>query len=425
MSTKKMLYSAMVSAIAIGVLAACSSSPGTPPAAGDDGTDVCSAETPTEITFWHTYSTDSPENTQLTDVILPKFAEECPGVSVDSVVLPADGLHDQLVAAVSGGGLPDVMRMDIIWTPEFADLGVLAPVDDLAGYDDIASSVLAGPLSTNEYKGVHYGLPLDTNTQVLIYNSSLVSSAPTTFDELETVAEQLKADGKYGLALGGAGPWNVFPWFWSAGGQVTNDDYTEASGYLDSADSVAALQWLVDFNDKGLLGPSAVGGTPDSWGGYSSGDYATLSDGPWFFAAMNADMGDVLAGTAIPTGPGGSISVVGGENLVMFATSQKQAAAWEFEKFMLSDFAQESMAEVGQLPVTQAGLSSSAVADVPYLAAYVEQLQTAQARTPVPTWPQIDTILTDAFTAALRGSKTAQEALTDAATQIDPLLAQK
>lgn len=412
----------LVGVTVISVLSACSTPSGVDNAVGDD---VCKAETPTQITFWHTYSTDSPENTQLTDVILPEFAKECPGVSVDSVVLPADGLHDQLIAAVSGGGLPDVMRMDIIWTPEFADLGVLVPVDGLDGYSTIADSVLPGPLSTNEFKGDHYGLPLDTNTQVLIYNSSLVDTPPTTFGELEATAEDLKAEGKFGLALGGAGPWNVFPWFWSAGGVVTNDGYTEASGYLNSADSVAALQWLVDFNNKGLLGPSAVGGTPDSWGGYVSGDYATLSDGPWFFAAMSADMGDVLAGTAIPSGPGGSISVVGGENLVMFATSKKQAAAWEFEKFMLSDFSQESMAKVGQLPVTQAGLASDAVAKVPYLAAYVEQLQTAQARTPVPTWPQIDAILTDAFMAALRGSKTAEAALDDAAAQIDPLLLSK
>jgi multiple sugar transport system substrate-binding protein len=135
-------------------------------------------------------------------------------------------------------------------------------------------------------------------------------------------------------------------------------------------------------------------------------------------------MGGVLQASPLPEGPGGSISVVGGENLVMFATSEKQAAAWAFEKFLLGDFAQSAMAEVGQIPVTQAGLASDAITSVPYLAAYVEQLQNAQARTPVPTWPQIDVILTDAFGAALRGTKTAEQALTDAATQIDALLAQ-
>jgi multiple sugar transport system substrate-binding protein len=415
---KKVLISSIAGLAALGLLTGCTGGGGGAPAPGED---VCSSDTPTEITFWHTYSTDSPENDQLNNKVLPEFAKECPGVKVDAVVMPYDGLHDQLIAGVSAGGLPDVMRMDIIWTPEFADLGALAQVDKLDGYADIAKSVLPGPLSTNAYDGGHYGLPLDTNTQVYVYNTSLVDQAPATFDELTALAQQLKGQGKYALAIGGAGPWNVLPWFWSAGGKVTNDDYSKASGYLDSAASVKALQWLVDFNSAGLLGPSSVGGTPDSWGGFSGGDYAALTDGPWLVATFQADMD--LAEAKVPSGPGGSISVVGGENLVMFATSSKQAAAWEFEKFMLSDFAQEAMAEVGQLPVTQSALKSPAVTDVPYLAAYVDQLQNAQARTPVPAWPQIDSILTDAFGAALRGTKPVEQALSDAAAQIDPLLA--
>ena len=93
-------------------------------------------------------------------------------------------------------------------------------------------------------------------------------------------------------------------------------------------------------------------------------------------------------------------------------------------KFMLSDFAQSTMAQVGQFPVTLSALESDAVTSVPYLDAFVEQLRTARARTPVPAWPQIDVILTDAFSAALRGTKSAKDALSEAAAQIDPLLAQ-
>ncbi|MGH2354377.1 MAG: ABC transporter substrate-binding protein, partial [Chloroflexota bacterium] len=91
---------------------------------------------------------------------------------------------------------------------------------------------------------------------------------------------------------------------------------------------------------------------------------------------------------------------------------------------MLADEAQSLMAEVGQLPVTQSGLESEAVTSVDYFAPYVEQLQTAQPRTVVPAWPQVEQILTDAYTAALSGTKTVEQALTEAAAQIDPLLSQ-
>ena len=268
---------------------------------------------------------------------------------------------------------------------------------------------------------MHYGVPLDTNTQVLVYNTDLIKTPPTTFDELKATAESLEGSDTYGLALGGSGPWNVFPWFWSAGGTVTNEDFTKATGFLDSAESVAALQWLVDFNSDGLLGPSSIGGDPDSVGALSPASMRRSVTVPGWSPRCRPTWATSLRPLRFRR--------AGGLNLSRrwrkprhVSTSENQEAAWEFEKFMLSDEAQGSMAEVGQIPATKSGLESDAVTSVDYLAPYVEQLQTAQARTPVPTWTQIDPILTDAFNAALRGAKTPQEALSAAAAQIDPLL---
>ena len=78
---------------------------------------------------------------------------------------PANQYLPRRVTAVAGGGLPDVMRMDIIWTPEFAALGALTEVDGMPGFDQIKTSVFAGPLATNAYKGKYYGVPLDTDKE--------------------------------------------------------------------------------------------------------------------------------------------------------------------------------------------------------------------------------------------------------------------
>jgi multiple sugar transport system substrate-binding protein len=405
-----------------------SSTPGASPVAASPSASAdtaCAGGKTAKITFWHTYNTDGPENKQLTGVVIPAFERKCPNITVDAVVMPYDGLHDNLVTAVAGGGLPDVMRMDIIWTPEFAKLGALTEVDQLPGFDQLKSSVFPGPLATNVYQGKYYGLPLDTNTQVLVYNKALVPNAPATLDEVRAAAQALKGQkDKWGLALGGDGPWNIFPWFWTAGGQVTNDDYSKATGFLDSDASVKALQWLVDMQKDGLLGPSSTGKKPDSWGGFKGGNYGMMSDGPWFFPIIGLAMGPGVVAAPMPTGPGGSISVVGGENLVTFASSPNQEADWAFSQFMLSDEAQQAMATVGQIPASRSAAASTAVTSVPYLAAFMTQLETAKPRTVTPAWPQLDKILTDAFDAALRGTKTASQALHDAAAAIDPLLAQ-
>lgn len=426
---------ALGAALAIAVVVGGCGGGSTPPASTTPGETPGGAATtaptpapttsePVTITFWHTYNTDGPENKQLLDVIIPAFQKKYPNITVDSVVMPYDGLHDQLVTAVSGGGLPDIMRMDIIWTPEFAKVGALVPVDDLPGFNDIKGQVFPGPLSTNIYQGKYYGVPLDTNTQVLVYNKDLVPEAPKTLDDVRKAAEALKGQkDKWGLALGGAGPWNVLPWFWTAGGNVTDDNFTKASGILNSDASVAALQWLVDMQNDGLLGPSTLGGKPDSWGGFKGVNYGMLSDGPWFFPIIARDMGPQIQGVPMPTGPGGSISVIGGENLVIFKSSKYTDAAWTFAQYLLSDEAQIAMATTGQMPVTRSASQSQVMKDVPYFGSYVTQLGTAKPRTVSPNWPKIEKILTNAFEAALRGTSTVKEALDGAAAQIDPLLA--
>jgi len=61
----------------------------------------------------------------------------------------------------------------------------------------------------------------------------------------------------------------------------------------------------------------------------------------------------------------------------------------------------------------------------PYFATFLEQLKTAKARTPHPAWPKMEDILTSAGQAILRGEKTPQAALDEAAKKIDAILGAK
>jgi len=53
----------------------------------------------------------------------------------------------------------------------------------------------------------------------------------------------------------------------------------------------------------------------------------------------------------------------------------------------------------------------------------LEQLKTAKARTPHPAWTKMDEIITNAGQAILREEKSVQQALDEAAAEIDALLA--
>lgn len=391
---------------------------------------TAAAQAKTTITFWTAYSSDGPEVKQLDSVIIPAFEKAHPGITVKDVTIPYNDLHQKLITAVAGAQLPDLVRSDIIWVPELANLGVLAPLDTtMSDFKSLSDSVFPGPLATNYWKGHYYGLPLDTNTRIWVYDPATLTKLgmggpPTTFAELKSMAAAAKQKGVYLYAEGGTGGWNILPWIWSGGGSLTNDTYTKASGYLDGPKSVAAVQMLVDLYKAGelpniIVNPNGGLGTYD---GIFQGKYASTLDGPWMFAIFASSHPDTkLAGSMVPAGPGGSVSVVGGEDIVLTQQSKHKEAAQEFLRFMLSPFAQRQMAEAGQMPVLK-----SADGWLPaihgYYDTFLKQIATAKPRTPTPKWPQIDQVMTTEIAKAFQGTETVQQALTNAAHQIDALL---
>lgn len=384
-----------------------------------------------KIEFWHTYS-DAEEEVLLNEV-KPLFEQQHPNIELVPTRMPYEGLKQQVIAGVAGDAAPDLMRMDIIWVPEFAKMGALMRLDDKDGFADIQAAVFEGPLATNFYNGGYYGLPLNTNTKVAIYNKAILDDLgiepPKTMDELADAARKAKAEGyPGGITIGGAHAWAALPYFWSLGGKLTNGDYTKVDGYLNSPESVKALETILAWNAEGLLSPPILGGEPGSWDGMKNGEYLMIDDGPWFYSIlMNDESFNVLEDTEqalIPAGAGGSVSVVGGENLVIFSNSKHPAEAWTFAKWMLTEEPQKLMAKVGMIPTNRQAAADETVMRTPYNPTYIEQLQTALPRTPIPQWGEMESIFNLAFEKALRGELGAKEALDDAARQIEAVLQQ-
>lgn len=408
------------------VMSACSSSK---PSAGSTGGAGAS---PVTLTFWGTYGNggNKAQTDALNNTIIPAFELQNPNIKINYVDVPYDSLLQKLETGAAGGQLPDLVRSDISWVPKFASLGVYARLDDtMSDYQSLAQADYPGTVATTAYQGHYYGLPLDTNTRVLVSNKSTlaaagITAAPATFDELRADAGKLAAKKISVFADGGLQGWNVLPWIWSGGGDLANAQLTSADGYLNGPKSVAAIQMLVDLYKAGAIPNLITGnkGATSTQDGLPKGKYADILDGPW--------MHDIWAGqyasfapeySPVPAGDGGSISVVGGEDIVMTSNSSHKAAAETFLRFTQSATYQLAMAKTGQMSVVTA-LGEQEAAQVPYLAPFIAQLKTAKARPAVPDAPQIDTALQDDLTPAFQGSTSVQAALDKAAKDIDPLL---
>lgn len=269
-----------------------------------DGDDVT-------ITYWHTHG-DSEEEV-LVDTIIPEFEKQYPNIHVDAVRMPYDGLMQQIITSLSSGTGPDLMRMDIIWVPELAEMGALAAVDDLEGFADLKDNLYEGPLSTNYYNGKYYGLPLNTNCLSGVYSKTMmeelnIDSIPTTYDEVVALKDKLGSD-QYLIACEGANSWAMAPLFHSLGGVYTNEDYTKASGYVNSEDSVKALETIVEWYDEGIIGPCFTGGKPDAANGLYDGNYLFSYQGPWFFTNDDEENLAKVEVGLLPAGKAGSLAL--------------------------------------------------------------------------------------------------------------------
>ena len=386
------------------------------------------APEPVTISYWHTMS--DPETAQLEQVV-GAFEEANQGVTVETTRFAYDDFKAALLTAIAGGEAPDTARLDIIWVPEFAELGALLQLDGtMPGFDEIAAGVFPGPLATNNWQGHYYGLPQNTNTQVLLWNKELFDAAgvagpPQTLTELADVACQLsEGEQQYGYALGGTYFWAPAPVFYSMGGQVVDEGVTTATGFVNGEASLAAMQLFSDLYDQGCLSPNLLGGGVGTSDGHATGLYAMITDGPWMVDIYKGSYPEFEVNfSQVPAGPEGSTSsVVGGEDLVVFADSDEQDAALAWAAHLMSEETQRTMAEVGMIP-TLSGLAGDSSLPA-YFDIFMQQLETAQARVPHPKWSDMDNAINNAFQRVLRDEQTPQEALDQAAEEINALLSQ-
>ena len=382
------------------------------------------------INFWHHYSAQSAENETLMNVLIPAFEAENPGIKVNAVSHEWAELHDKVLVSANSNALPDVARCDIAWLPEFQQMGILVALDEeMPDFDEVSGQLLDSAMSTAQIGGHYYGLALNTNSKIVFYNTSMLEAAgievPATMDEWVEAVKALSGENENGQQVWGwnepalAG-WNICPFIWSFGGALTNEDQTVATGYINGPATVKAVETFAELVQSGAITGFNSGDIPMT-DGFGTGRYAMMLEGPWKSAELAGAYPDVAYGTApIPAGEGGSVSVLGGEDIAMFNTAN-QEAAWKFMQFMTSEFAETEMAKCGQIPVNVAALESDTVKNADY-APFIDAIQTARARPTVAAWSEMDNGLQVALTAVVNGEKTAQEALDELAAEWDALL---
>src|SRR4051794_14898355 len=314
----------------------------------------------------------------------------------------ADSQREQFVRrlAAHDDGM-DVLGMDVTWTAEFAEAGWIRELtaDQKA---QATKDTLQPPIDTATWKGKLYGIPRTTNVQLLWYRKSLVPTPPKTFDEMLTMAQQLKAQGKpYEIGLTAAQyegyVVNINNLVTAYGGTLVNGDSTAPT--VDDK-TVQALAMMHKLATSGVTSESLSNAQePEVFADLQAGRSAFSLNWPYVLSAMreaNPGIVDDLGFAPYPTIDGGTPKVtLGGMNYAISTYSKHPAEAFEAGMCLRN----EKNALSGALDAGDAPALSTVYDEPEFIKAYpmkdamLTELKNAVPRPVSPVYQNISTIV--------------------------------
>jgi len=208
--------------------------------------------------------------------IAERCSEESNGAyRVEVAQLPRDSpaQREQLIRRLAANDNSiDLMSLDVVFPPEFAQAGFLAPVpEDVA--EEVSEGVFQGALDSATWDGELVAVPFWSNTQLLWYRESVAEAAgldmtqPVTWEQLIEAAESqdvlLSAQGRRSESL--------MVWFnallESAGGtyiEESGESPEEIQFGLSTPEAVRASEVLAAVSNSSAVGPGFTTASEDT-----------------------------------------------------------------------------------------------------------------------------------------------------------------
>ncbi|MFC9735246.1 extracellular solute-binding protein [Streptomyces roseolus] len=397
---------ALVAALGV-TLAACGGSD-----SGSNGGSKGSGELSGTVTWWDTSTVGSED--KVFKKLAEDFTKKHPKVTVKYVNVPFGEAQNKFKnAAQSGSGAPDVIRSEVAWTPEFADLGYLAPLDGTAALKD-QDDFLEQAAASTKYNGKTYAVPQVIDSMGIFYNKKILKEAgvevPKSIAELKTVSATIKEKtGKTGLYLRGDDPYWFLSFLYGEGGDMV--DASNKKVTFDDPAGVSAFKTVKDLVDSKAAITDATNGWDNMQAAFKDGKVAMMINGPWAVADTYA--GKEFADKAnlgiapVPAGSAGQGAPQGGHNLAVYAGSKNLDASYAFAEYMTSAESQAKVAqELSLLPTRQSSYLQKEVAQNQMIAFFKPVVEKAVERPWIPEGGSLFEPVKVEYTKVLTGQTT-------------------
>jgi putative chitobiose transport system substrate-binding protein len=372
-----------------------------------------------------------PQFTDYFNGLIAEFEAENPDLTVRWVDVPWADMQSRILTAVSAGTAPDVVNLNPDFALQLAGRNAWLDLSDQVP-PEVQAQYLSKVWQANSLNGQSFAIPWYLTTSITISNTALLEEAgidtpPTTFEELATVAAQVRErTGKHAFfaTFVPEDSAEVLQSFVKMGVQLIDD---QGNAAFNTPEGRAAFDYWVSLFKDGLLPRETLTqGHRRAIELYQSGDLAMVFTGPQFLSTI-ATNAPAIAATSIATpqitGSTGAknVSVM---NLVVPRSTDNPEAAVKFALFVTNDANQLAFAkEANVLPSTIAALDDAHFTDMPEnaepadLARQVSASQMEDATVLLPPIEDIKVlqrIIYENLQAAMLDQKTVEQAIADA-----------
>ena len=344
------------------------------------------ATKPVEITLWHSAV---EQNLKTLTALTDQFNASQSDVKVKLVSqIDYKETFTKYKAGLSSGDLPDIAFIQADDQQQMIDTQTVLPASVCAKADNYSfSDFLPRIMSYFTVQGTTYAMPFAVSGPVLYYNKKAFTAAgldpnkpPTTLDAVRAAAQKLKSSGaatKAGLGLK-VEPGFVQHWVAMSGSLFannTNGRKTRATASVfNNKSGTEIFTWLSGMVKDGLAvtNPDSGSSAFDDLLGIGTGAQAMAIDTSASLGTVKAVLGgggypNVDLGVGPMPGPSGNGGVLvsgGAMFMVTKSAPEKQAAAWQYLKFLDGTQQQADWAvATGYVPIRKTAAESKTVTD--------------------------------------------------------------
>ena len=367
---------------------------------------------------------------------LERFGQAHPSITVALRATPdaSDQRHQLYVQWLNARTSdPDVLQLDVVWTPEFAAAGWIASLDRFGPPVDRFFPAAVG---ADRWNGALYALPWFIDVGMLYWRTDLLPRPPRDLGDLVQLARRAQEERgvPFGFVWQGAryeGLVTVFLEHLGAFGGAILDD--QGSVAVDSEAARQALTFMRDaIYADGVVPPAVLTWQEEQTRfAFQIGQAVFMRNWPYAYGLMQDRSQSTVAGrfavTSMPAGPGGAATAaLGGSALAINAYSDQPAAAYELIDYLLQPEQMIERARIaGQYPTRPALYETRELADALTIppASALAVIERAVPRPVTPVYSQLSEILQISLHRALTRQQEPGAALQEAAEAMRALLA--